>query len=643
MDRRVFSKRFVSILLPAVLAPAAAHAEAGREMGRDFADLSLEELANIQVTSVSKRAESLSEASASIFVITGDDIRRAGAPTLPEALRLAPNLQVARVDARNYAITARGFNNPLENKLLVLIDGRIVYSPLFSGVYWDVQNLVMEDIDRIEVISGPGSTLWGANAVNGVINVITRSAEQTQGTYAKGIAGNESKSGSLQHGGVMSNGGYYRVYGKHEEDDNQQRANGANAVDGMRHDAAGFRMDWNNGAATYAVSGDTYTGRLHQLGTDDIRVAGGNVTGHVTRRLSPDSELSALAYIDYTERNQPGAFIEHLTTLDLEAQQDVQLSGHHVIWGGSYRAGLDHVQVNGNGFAFLPGTLNMVWGSLFAQDEIALRDNLKLTAGLKLESNNYTGIEYLPNLRLAWRPRPDRMAWASLSRSVRAPSRIDRDFFAPANPPMQGGVPQYFVSGGPGFRSEVANVAELGYRAQPRANLSYSITAFASRYDNLRTLEPNRAGPGMVFSNMAEGSTRGVEAWGSWQAAPSWRLSSGATVQRVNVRPKPGSADSIGSSSLAINDPSSWWMLRSSHDLSSNTELDLMLRHVNALPHPSLPGYTAVDMNIGWKVRPGIELSLSGRNLGGGHVEFGSPATGVDFGRALFLKLVLKM
>jgi iron complex outermembrane receptor protein len=285
----------------------------------------------------------------------------------------------------------------------------------------------------------------------------------------------------------------------------------------------------------------------------------------------------------------------------------------------------------------------MVWGSLFAQDEITLRDNLKLTAGLKLESNNYTGVEYLPNLRLAWRPRPDRMAWASLSRSVRAPSRIDRDFFAPANPPVRGGVPQYFVSGGPDFRSEVANVAELGYRAQPRANLSYSITAFASRYNDLRTLEPNRAGPGMIFSNMAEGLTRGVEAWGSWQAMPSWRLSAGATAQRVDVRVKPGSADSIGSSSLAINDPSSWWMLRSSHDFSSNTEFDLTLRHVNALPHPSLPGYTAVDMNIGWKVRPGVELSVSGRNLGGGHVEFGSPATGVDFGRALFLKLVLKM
>jgi iron complex outermembrane receptor protein len=625
--------------LSTLLLPLAARVDAGRE----FADLSLEELANIQVTSVSKRAESLAEASASIFVITGDDIRRSGATSIPEALRLAPNLQVARVDARNYAVTARGFNSPFENKLLVLVDGRTVYSPLFSGVFWDVQNLVLEDIDRIEVISGPGSTLWGANAVNGVINIITRPAEQTQGNFAKLIAGNESRISAARHGGTLDNGGHYRLYGKLEEQDDKQRANGTNARDGMRRSLAGFRMDWNGGGAAYSLSGDTYTGRLHQAGTEDIRVAGGNINGRVNRRLSADSEFGALVYLDYTERNQPGAFIEHLTTIDLEAQHDLQLAGHHLVWGGGYRFGLDHVR-NDRNFAFLPGSLNMYWGNLFLQDEVTLRDNLKLTAGLKLETNHYTGVEALPSLRLAWRPETGRLLWASLSRAVRAPSRIDRDFYAPTSPAVVGGVPQYTFAGGPDFQSEIAHVAEVGYRSQPRPDVSYSVTAFAGRYDRLRTLEPNPAGAGMVFRNLAEATTRGVEAWGSWQATPSWRLSAGAVAQHIDVRVKPGSADTIGATGLAINDPGSWWMLRSSHDLTANTEFDLTVRHVSALPQPSVPAYTQVDMQLGWRMRPGVELSLIGRNLAGGrHAEFGPAPTRVEFERAIFARLVLKI
>ena len=256
-------------------------------------------------------------------------------------------------------------------------------------------------------------------------------------------------------------------------------------------------------------------------------------------------------------------------------------------------------------FGFLPGTLNLRWANLFAQDEIALRDNLRLTAGLKIEDNNYTGVEVLPTLRLAWNPRPASLVWTSLSRAVRAPSRIDRDFYSPINPRVVNGVPQYAVAGGPGFDSETANVFELGYRGQPSASLSYSTMLFFSRYDRLRTLEPNQAGPGSVFENRAEGLTRGIEAWATWQAANAWRLSAGGVVQRVGTTLEPGSRDQSGTTGLFTSDPTHYWQVRSSYDIGAGQEFDVTLRHVGALPRPSVPAYTAVDARWGWRIRIG--------------------------------------
>jgi len=610
----------------------------------DISSLSLEDLSNIRVTSVSRRSESAFDAAASIYVISADSIKRAGVSTLPEALRLAPNLQVARVDARNYAVTARGFNSAFENKLLVLIDGRSVYSPLFSGVYWDAQDVLLEDVERIEVISGPGATMWGANAVNGVINIITRAAGATQGTQVTASYEPDLVTGSVRHGGALAGGGRYRVYLKALDHKDIERENGLASPTGWKRSQAGFRADWGQGTDTTTVQGDAYTGALHQQGTRDIRTAGANLLGRTAIRLDSGSEITAQAYWDFTERNQPGAFVEHLNTLDVQLQSSSKLAQRHrLVWGAGYRMAFDRLD-NGAGFAFLPGDLNLHWGNAFVQDEIDLTDTLRLVAGAKLEHNNYTGLEFLPTLRLAWKPTGNSLAWASAARTVRAPSRIDRDFYSPSNPPLLNGVPAYALAGGPDFRSEVARVLELGYRIQPTAALSYSVTAFASQYDRLRTLEPNPQGAGSVFSNLANGRARGVEMWSTWEALDTLRLSAGLVAQHIRTRPAAQSRDTSAATGLATSDPSNYWTLRASWDVARGQTLDVLLRHQGKLSRPEVAAYEALDANYIWRVTPGLDLSVSARNLlDAKHPEFGGGPGRSVYERSVGLNLAWRL
>jgi iron complex outermembrane receptor protein len=603
-------------------------------------DLTLEQLSVIQVTSVSKRPESIADAPSSIYVLTANDIRRSGATTLPEALRLAPNLQVARVDARNYAVTARGFNNPFENKLLVLIDGRIVYSPLFSGVYWDAQDLVLDDIERIEVISGPGATLWGANAVNGVINIISKSAGLTQGPMVKLIAGEHEHTAVARIGAAISGSGHYRLYAKHVANDDTRNAAGGVVPTGWQRKQAGFRTDWGNSAQNATISGDTYQASLHQRGTRDIEIAGTNLLGRFNHVLPGGSQLSLLGYWDQTRRDQPGAFVERLNSFHLQAQHAIESGGHQLVWGGSYRLARDQV-VNDRAFAFLPGRFDMRWADIFVQDEYALSDTLRVTGGLKFEKNNYTGWEFLPTVRLAWKPEANTMVWGAASRAVRAPSRIDRDLYSPPAPNVVNGVPQFALAGGPDFKSEIATVFEAGYRRQFSAALSASVTVFRADYDRLRTLEPNPKGAGSVFLNRASGRTRGIEMWGAWQVLPAWRLSGGLVSQRVSTILDPGSKDSTGTTGLATADPDSYWSLRSNFELRPGHELDFTLRHVGRLPRPVVPAYTAIDVRYGFKITPALDLSLIGQNLGDArHPEFGAAPGRSEYERALLVRLV---
>ena len=607
-------------------------AQAQSEPRGDLADLSLEELGNIEVTSVSGRAEKLSGAAASIFVVTGDDIRRSGASSLPEALRLAPNLQVARVDSARYAISARGFNGTVANKLLVLIDGRTVYTPLFSGVFWDAQDVMLEDVERIEVISGPGATLWGANAVNGVINVITRPAQATLGAQLSGGGGNLERGGGFRHGGALGADGHYRVYGMYFDRENTERADGSAVLDGWHKGQVGFRADWGGAGRGFTLQGDAYTGKLDQTQPGQTSIDGVNLLGRWNQRLAGGSDLRLQAYWDRTERDIPGTFGEVLDVLDAEFQHGFALAEEHrVLWGGGYRHGRDRVR-NSAALAFLPADKDLDWANVFVQDQIALGATLELTAGLKFESNDYTGWEHLPSLRLAWKPAADKLLWTALSRAVRAPSRLDRELFAPGSPPFT------MLAGGPTFRSEISNVFEIGYRAQLPNAVSYSITAFYHDHDHLRSLEPAPGG-GFVLGNLMEGSTKGIEAWGSYQATGTWRLSGGAVLLDQDLKRKPDSLDPTGPSALG-NDPEFQWMLRSSHSFAPRQELDLMLRHVGELPAPSVPAYTAVDARYAWRARRDLEVSLTMQNLtDSSHPESGAAPARSEFARGAFLKL----
>jgi iron complex outermembrane receptor protein len=603
-----------------------------RLAARELVDLSLEQLSNIVVHSVSRRDEPLARAPASVYVISGDDIRRSGATSLPEALRLAPNLIVARADANQYAISARGFNQVLANKMLVLIDGRTIYTPLFSGTFWEVQDVMLEDVERIEVISGPGATLWGANAVNGVINVITRPASATQGALASVTAGTTQRDAAARYGGKFRDG-HYRLYAKTVRRDHTSTADGSPIRDQADQTQVGFRSDWGKAADSFTLQGDAYGAEIDQAPAAR-EMAGANLLGRWSRALGADASLRVQAYYDNTYRHHPGTFKEHLDTFDFELQHAVGRFGRHrLLWGVGLRHYRDRVD-NFAALAFLPAERELNRNHLFVQDEIALSRALDFTLGAKIESNSYTGEEFLPSARLAWRPDERQLVWTAASRAVRAPSRIDREFFIPASAP-------FTIAGGPDFQSEVSNVFELGYRAQATPDLSFSITGFYHDHHKLRTLRPQPGGA--VIANDLEGHTSGFETWAAWRAADWWRLSAGFNYLDQDLRLREGATD-LQAPSGTGNDPNHWWKLRSAFDLSSTLELDVMLRHYDALPNPQVPDYTAFDLRLGWRASKALELSLIGQNLGDRrHPEWGVAPGRPEFERAIFVRARLDL
>jgi iron complex outermembrane receptor protein len=602
---------------------ASAQAEPGPDARPDaqLADYSLEQLADIVVTSVSRQEGTLSNAPASVYVISGADIARSGATTIPEALRLAPNLQLALTGAQEYAVSARGFSSPLANKLLVLIDGRSVYSPLFSGVFWEAQDVVLADVERIEVISGPGGTIWGTNAVNGVINIITRSAADTQGTLATLHAGNRYAGATVRHGKRLANGAFVRAYAKRDEAAAAAGETAAGEGGGVGRRQAGFRLDWEGADQSVTLSGDLHAGAL-RASAQEARTdfSGANLLARLDTRLAGDTALRLQAWVDQSRRDQPGAGKLALDTLELEAQFATRLAERHALtWGGGYRHARDRFE-DGPILQFAPARRSLRWSNLFAQDEFDITAALRATAGLRLEHNDYTGMELLPSLRLAWDHAPGAMLWAAVSRTVRAPARIDRDLRLVD--PTSGGQ-RYLVAGGPDMQSENARVVELGYRAQPAPALSYAATLFYSDYERLRTLELQPGGA--VFRNLGHGRVRGLELWGSWQLMRGWRVSAGGVLQDIDTGVAPWSTDASARAGLATNDPRSYWQLRSSHELARGLAADLLLRRVARLPQPAVPGYHELDARIAWQARPGVELALSGRNLlHARHPEFGA-------------------
>ncbi len=602
---------------------------------KDLAELTVEQLSQITVMSAARRAQPLSNAATAVFVITEEDIRRSGATTLPEALRLAPNLQVARADTNQYAISARGFNNVLANKLLVMIDGRTVYSPLFSGVFWEAQQVMLEDVQRIEVISGPGATLWGANAVNGVINVITKRAGETQGGLVAAGVGNREHVTSMRWGGRLGDRGHYRVYGTSARRDGSRLSNGQPIDDGSDNGQIGFRADLGGSRHQFTISGDAYRNDIEQTFGGSRDLAGANLLARWQRSLEDGSALRVQVYYDRVERHQPGAIEEKLDTWDIDTQYGFRLAARHqMLLGMGYRYMRDELRNLGPALAFMPASTHLRRGQVFVQDEIALTPSVDLTLGLKYEHNNYTDWEALPNARLSWRFAPDRMLWSALSRAVRAPSRVDRELFTPAQPP-------YAIAGGEGFVSEVANVFEVGYRAQTSPRLSYSFTVFRHEFDRLRTLDP--APGGARIGNNMQGRLHGFETWGSLRVNHHWRLTGGLTRQWRKLSLLAGSG-SLGGTAAAGNDPAYAWQLGSALNLTPQHEFDLRLRRVGALPSGPVPAYTTLDARLGWHVSRRLELSITVRNLlGPGHAEWGAPESRIEMARAAFVKLMWRL
>ena len=597
--------------------------------------LSLEELFEIEVTSVSKKPEKLSETAAAIHVVTDEDIRRSGAVSIPEALRDIPGVEVARVDSRQYAITARGFNSTTANKLLVLMDGRSVYTPLYSGVFWDVQDTLMEDIAQIEVIRGPGASVWGANAVNGVINILTKSAEQTQGLLVTGGGGDEERGfAGVRYGGRLGPNAYFRVYGKYFDRDGADRPGGRDADDRFRMGQFGFRVDWKSGADDLlTLQSDVYDGSVAQPTPGHIDLSGGNILGRWTKRFSASSDLQIQAYYDRTNRNIPQTFGEKLDTLDLDIRHRFNLArGHDVVWGFGYRYTNDHVD-NSPALAFLPPNLTQNLVTAFIQDEVTVVENrLHLALGSKFEHNDYTGFEYEPSGRLAWTPSREQTVWGAISRAVRTPSRIDRELFVPGQPP-------YLLAGGPTVESGTVYAFEAGYKVQPTATLTASAATFYNVYKDLISLE---SGPPLTFANGLKGKSYGVELEASYQPITRWRLNAGYTLFHLSLSRRPGSTDTTQVRQEG-DSPRHAAFLESRLDLPRGIELDTRIRYVDALPNQSVPRYVAFDARLGWHASKNLEISVVGSNLADPeHPEFGTPAARREIRRSVYGKVTCR-
>jgi iron complex outermembrane recepter protein len=598
--------------------------------------LTVEQLMEIEVTSVSRKAEKLSQAASAIQVITREEIRRSGATSIPEALRLAPNLQVAQVDAHQWAITARGFNSATANKLLVLIDGRSVYTPLFSGVFWDIQDVLLEDIDRIEVISGPGGAVWGANAVNGVINIITRSAKNTQGLYAEGGGGSSLNDfAGARYGGVLGSRTSYQAYGKYFDRDNQLYASGNDAADSWRMGQGGVRIDAQPASRdALMVKAEAYGGNENVPTGGTSTTSGGNVTSRWSRIISPTSDMSLQLYYDHTQLAIPvpssefspaGTLKDRLDSYDLDFQHRLAAGGrNNVVWGLGYRFTHDVVH-NSRPLGFFPPRLDHSLVSAFAQDEITLAQDVFLTLGTKLEHNDYTGFEVEPTARLRWSYSPDRMVWAAVSRAVRMPSRVDRDLKQPSQFPI-------ILAGSADFESETLIAYELGYRAELGAKASASISAFYNDYDDLRSLSftPTTIIP-LFFANNLEGETHGIEISANYQPVSWWRLRAGLDLLKERLHVKPGESD-INNARNETADPERQLSVRSSLDLPQHVELDAGLRWVDTLYNNdngeagTVPSYAEVDVRLGWHPVKRLDFSIVGQNLlHDHHPEFGVP------------------
>lgn len=579
----------------------------------NLADLTLEQLSDLRVTTAALRPERLSDTPATVYVITSEDIRRSGARSLMEALRLAPNLEVAQVSATTWAIAARGFQNVINNKLLVLLDGRTLYTTVLSGVLWDAQDVMLEDVDRIEVISGPGAALYGANAFTGVINIITKSARDTRGALVSAGGSDIDRTYSVRYGAPLGDGAY-RGYAMHIERDDL-RPEASHVVDHMVKDQLGFRTDFGPEDRAFTLQGDAYHAKVDGNGAPDVTLDGANLLGRWIGELAGGSRVRAQAYYDHTRRDDPSAFVDRVDTFDADVRDNLPDYGpHRISFGAGYRYAVDSTTPTPI-VRFIPEDQRLHWASAEVQDDIELARNVSLIAGVRGQTDVYVNPVVLPDIRLAWKPAPEHLLWVAASEVARTPGRVDRDFYVPGNPP-------FLIRGGPDFESETGRTYEIGYRGSPVPSLNVSATVFYTRLYDLRGGEPAPGG-GFFIANAVEGRTSGIEAWAMWQATGRWRLMAGLLELDQDLRDKNGSGDLSGPAALG-NDPRHTVKARSSYHLSKAIDFDVDWRYVSSLAYlTTVPSYTATDVRVAWRPTRGLELSVAVSNLfDKEHVEF---------------------
>ncbi len=637
----------LTVLATGILSPALSVGASST----DLSQLSLEELMDVRVTSVSKKEENFFEAAAAIHVITQEDIRRSGATAIPELLRTVPGMQVARFDSNSWAVSTRGFNFNFSNKLLVLIDGRSIYTPLFSGVNWAAYDLPFEDIERIEVIRGPGGTLWGANAVNGVVNIITKHAQDTQGGIVSGGAGDEENGfATLRYGGRIEENAQYRVYGKYYDREEFSGLTGGPGNDDWHATRGGFRVDWqaseNN---SFMFTGDYYEGVSENRISNQVvsltapftasfndanDIDGAHFLTQWKRRLSSQSNFALKFY--YNRERRKSLFIPKIQedTFDIDFQHHFVLNDRNeIVWGVGERLVFDSTEGN-LGTSFSPGSQLDQRFSFFAQDTITLvPQKLRLTVGSKFEVNDRTGFEIQPSARILWTPNKKQTIWAAISRAVRTPSRAEDTIRI--NATVLAGPTLVSQIGSKDFESEDLLALELGHRVQPRKDVFLDVATFAHFYENLLTLETGAAflesqpAPAHFVSpltakNLGSGQIFGVEFFAQWNALEWWELKGGFTAMTIDFDLNAGSTDTILIGS-ETNNPDFQWQLHSRMDLPHRLEFDTALYYVDDLENLNVGDYTRLDLRLGWHATDQLELSLVGQNLlDPQHPEFGN-------------------
>ena len=667
----------LSILLPLLSVNTLATEET------DITHFSLEELMNMEVSSVAKKNQPMSDAAAAIYVITSEDIRRSGLASIPELLRLVPGMQVAHIDGNKWAISSRGFNSRWASKLLVLMDGRTLYNPMFSGVYWDVQGTVINDIERIEVIRGSGGAVWGANAMNGVINIITRHSRDTQNGLITASVGDLNNNIDVRFGGQISDNAWFKVYAQSEDKDDFNPPDDNNAHDAQDMKRLGFKTDWSfNSGSELSIHGDTYRGDVKSTRGDlenvyssaqfipvEIEVTGSNLVARYSKKLSENSSWTIQGYIDKAKRLDSSTK-ESVDTYDLEFQHNFSISDSQVFnWGLSYRS-IDDSITGDFTVIFDPISSKQELYGAFFQDEIKFSENATLTFGSKFEHNYITGIEAQPSIRMLWGLAENQRLWASWGKSVATPARVFSDirinaaafsspYVDPDGPgPLPAGAPILVsIVGNKNIKSEYMESLELGYRNQLDDKISIDATVFHNHYSQLHSSErsfaiegtpfPTHAVIFSTFDNLMEGESYGIELSTKFQIQPDWRIDGSFNWIYMDFNLLEVSTDETRIADTEDVVPKKQLQLHSYWDINDDISFNLSLYYVdkinvrNAVERADISAYTRLDLALSWQITDTLDMSIVGQNLlDDGHIEFyATDVLSTEVPRSFYLRI----